>query len=658
MKRLFSLIFLLLTLNGVAQENIRDSLLQELRTVQYDSSRIWLLYELAGIYRFNRPDSAIYYGKKAWELARRINHPAGEVAALRYMAISHITLGNDGKALQLDLEGIKLADQHGLLKDKMILLNHVGGIYLRSRVYAQALTYYKASLLLADSSLNHTWNVYNLSDLGETFMLEGQIDSAQYYSELSYDYALRNNVDKSEIDGTLANLGKTYQKQGKNEMAVSYFLQSLRISNGKDRIDKFRSTFPLAEFYYEINELDSSKFYARESLNHALEGNLYRSIIQSSNLLSSIYKKSDTEQAFEFKEMAMAYQDSLYNLGRQAALEDYINFDEQERQRELDDSKAEFQSQLRTNAFLGSSFTLIVIAIVLYRSNRAKQRSKRKIEVAYERLQNTQTQLIHSEKMASLGELTAGIAHEIQNPLNFVNNFSDVNKELIEELLNEMKKGNVAEAEIIGKDILDNEDKIVHHGKRAEGIVKSMLQHSRTSSGGKELTDINALADEYLRLAYHGFRAKDKSFNADFKTELDESLPKISVVPQDIGRVLLNLINNAFQAVKDVDKPEVLVRIRRMDSPLGAGGSAVEIRVKDNGPGIPDDIKEKIFQPFFTTKPTGEGTGLGLSLSYDIVTKGHGGELKVESPPASGASKGGIGTEFLVSLPIQKNQQL
>jgi len=260
----------------------------------------------------------------------------------------------------------------------------------------------------------------------------------------------------------------------------------------------------------------------------------------------------------------------------------------------------------------------------------------KEIEKAYEELKITQTQLIHSEKMASLGELTAGIAHEIQNPLNFVNNFSEVNKELIEELNEEIDKGNAAEAKAITKDLIDNEEKVVHHGKRAEQIVKSMLQHSRGSEGQKEATDINTLADEYLRLAYHGFRAKDKSFNADFKTELDEDLPKVNVVPQDIGRVLLNLVNNAFQAVKDVGKPTVTVSTRKKDG-------KIEISVKDNGHGIPEDIKEKIFQPFFTTKPTGEGTGLGLSLSYDIITKGHGGTIKVNSVE-------GEGTEFIILL--------
>jgi signal transduction histidine kinase/ligand-binding sensor domain-containing protein len=285
----------------------------------------------------------------------------------------------------------------------------------------------------------------------------------------------------------------------------------------------------------------------------------------------------------------------------------------------------------------------------------------REIEKAYKELKATQQQLIQSEKMASLGELTAGIAHEIQNPLNFVNNFSDVNKELADELLQEIRQGNVEEAESIAKDIISNEDKILHHGKRADGIVKGMLQHSRAGGGEKEATDINALADEYLRLAYHGLRAKDKSFNADFKTELDPKLPKVNVVPQDIGRVLLNLINNAFHAVSQKSeaeagsedyKPTVILRTT-FKSPLEGGHDGLEgkqggvmISITDNGPGIPDSIKDKIFQPFFTTKSTGEGTGLGLSLSFDIITKGHGGKIEVKS-------KVGKGTEFIITLPIE-----
>jgi two-component system NtrC family sensor kinase len=260
-------------------------------------------------------------------------------------------------------------------------------------------------------------------------------------------------------------------------------------------------------------------------------------------------------------------------------------------------------------------------------------------------LKTAQQQLVQSEKMASLGELTAGIAHEIQNPLNFVNNFSEVNREMIDELKAELRKGDIKEALTIADDIQQNEEKILHHGKRADGIVKGMLEHSRTSTGQKEPTDLNKLADEYLRLAYHGLRAKDKSFNAELITHFAEKLPQAAISPQDIGRVLLNLYNNAFYAVQqkgkfaeDDYKPQVTVTTSTEKGNL-------LISVKDNGNGIPDAIKEKIMQPFFTTKPTGQGTGLGLSLSYDIVVKGHGGSVAVNSAAGEGA-------EFIIQIPL------
>lgn len=296
---------------------------------------------------------------------------------------------------------------------------------------------------------------------------------------------------------------------------------------------------------------------------------------------------------------------------------------------------------------LGTNISIFILLLV-YENN--KNKALRLAEKKHQDLVITQAQLIQAEKMASLGELTAGIAHEIQNPLNFVNNFSEVNKELIEELNEEIQKGNLMAARDLAKSIQENEQKIIHHGKRADGIVKGMLQHSRTSSGKKEATDVNLLCDEYLRLAFHGLRAKDKTFNAKFEVNLDPTLPKLQVVPQEMGRVILNLINNAFYAVNEKSKvesqkseisyePTVTVTTKNL-------GDKIEISVKDNGPGIPAAIKDKIFQPFFTTKPTGQGTGLGLSLSFDIISKGHGGQLQVESREQEGSI-------FIITLPTK-----
>jgi len=320
-----------------------------------------------------------------------------------------------------------------------------------------------------------------------------------------------------------------------------------------------------------------------------------------------------------------------------------------------------FTLSCQTGLVLIIFFISIVFENLRVKAFNEVTQQKNALETTLSELKATQKQLIQSEKMASLGELTAGIAHEIQNPLNFVNNFSEVNTELIDEMQLELDQGNLIEAKAISNDIKENEQKITHHGKRADAIVKGMLQHSRISNGQKESTDINALAGEYLRLAYHGLRAKDKLFNATLITEFDDSIGNINIIPQDIGRVILNLITNAFYAVNEKNastlrqaqsnpssatpKYEPTVTVSTISSKSPSGDLGVKISVKDNGPGIPAKVLDKIFQPFFTTKPTGEGTGLGLSMSYEIVTKVHGGELKVET-------KEGDGSEFTIILPV------
>jgi len=432
----------------------------------------------------------------------------------------------------------------------------------------------------------------------------------------------------------LWNKGRTLVAQGKIDEAQRVFRESmLTYQKINDLKGGSFVAFLLAQSLNHSGDLQNAIKYALIAFEWASQINYLLIQAQSSDLLSQCYEKSGQRtKAFEYLKQYRAFNDKnekLNNASRISELE--VQSVLKKRQREI--ALLETESQLKEQqnktqqiwifSIAGALLSALLLAVILMRNNQQKKKANLVLESTLTNLKSTQTQLIHSEKMASLGELTAGIAHEIQNPLNFVNNFSEVNKELIEELKEAQVKGHKDEIDAITKDILENEDKIMHHGKRAEAIVKSMLQHSRTSSGEKELTDINVLADEYLRLAYHGFRAKDKSFNADFKTELEKDLAKIRVVPQDIGRVLLNLINNAFQAIKDVDEPNVTVSTKKIEG-------KVEIRVKDNGPGIPEDIKDKIFQPFFTTKPTGEGTGLGLSLSYDNVTKGHGGRIEGE----------------------------
>jgi signal transduction histidine kinase/ligand-binding sensor domain-containing protein len=318
-----------------------------------------------------------------------------------------------------------------------------------------------------------------------------------------------------------------------------------------------------------------------------------------------------------------------------------------------------------------TGFLTLIYPLTIYNKNQAIKAEKvkaqdrelahaKEIEKAYKNLKSTQSQLIQAEKMASLGELTAGIAHEIQNPLNFVNNFSEVSSELILEMNEDLEKGRLDDAKIIAEDIRQNLDRITMYGRRADSIVKAMLQHSRSGIGQKEKTDINAISEECLRLSYHGIRAKDKEFHAEYLTNLDPEVPQLNVIPRDIRTVLLNIYNNAFYSVSEYDKglrnggekkpeDEYTPVVRVTTTKLAKG---LEIRISDNGKGIPSTIKSKVFQPFFTTKPTGNGTGLGLSLSYDII-KAHGGDLTIESPPTSGQSELRQGAEFIIFLPFE-----
>ncbi|CAN5196022.1 hypothetical protein BH11BAC6_BH11BAC6_07350 [soil metagenome] len=370
-------------------------------------------------------------------------------------------------------------------------------------------------------------------------------------------------------------------------------------------------------------------------------------VLRDYKLLAELYEKTgDNLKAKETYKSFINLQDSV--LGDQAKYRT-INFEteQQMNEKELSISKLENEnkiSSLSRNFSIGMAVLLLLLVAGVYHRFRSKKKANLILEQTLAHLKSTQSQLIQSEKMASLGELTAGIAHEIQNPLNFVNNFSEVSNELIDEMKEELSKGNYEDMNAIADDVKQNLEKINHHGKRADAIVKGMLQHSQKSSGTKEPTDINALADEYFRLAYHGLRAKEKDFNAAMQTDFDETIGKINIIPHDIGRVLFNLYNNAFYAVNEKKKqqtenyePIVSLSTKKM-------GEKFSISVKDNGNGIPQKLVDKIFQPFFTTKPTGQGTGLGLSLSYDIV-KAHGGEIKVET-------KQGEGSAFIIRLSI------
>jgi two-component system NtrC family sensor kinase len=473
-------------------------------------------------------------------------------------------------------------------------------------------------------------------------------DSVKYYAIKGLDIALKAN----SINDIIINLSILGKLTKNDNTELKYLKAGQKISElGNDYIARVSSGSDLSEYFWYRNEIDSALVYAKKAYEAGRNFSLSR-IEFPVEMLGDLYtKKRNIDSAIKYIRLSYEIQEVLYN-NASIVRAQAVTFAEQQKQQQVAVQKAAAKNILRFYMLIVVITFLAVITFILAKNNKKNRaanqllaRQKEKIEFTLVELRSTQSQLIQSEKMASLGELTAGIAHEIQNPLNFVNNFSEVSMELIDEMQEELNKGDKEEAIAIAGDLKENLEKIIHHGKRADGIVKGMLQHSRASSTVKEPTDINKLADEYFRLAYHGLRAKDKTFNAELETHFDETLPLVNVVPQDIGRVLLNLFNNAFYAVQQKQKNSAETYKPAVVVSTAVKNNQIIISVKDNGNGIPDAVKDKVMQPFFTTKPTGEGTGLGLSLSYDIVRKGHGGDIKIDS-------KEGEGSEFMVTLPI------
>ena len=653
MKRIIFIFFLLSTVLVSGQQYVIDSLKSALHSTTADTSKIKLMSMLSQFYSYNNMDSALFYGQQIIKLSQKENYTYGLCDGYVCLSRAFDRMGNYPDALKMALRGLQMAEQIREGKKNILLkvYNQLGALYMLMKQFPDA----KATLRKSIENLNSPDdpNYCNaLILLGTVYRQENRLDSALIYATDAYKLSLHGN---SQIHQpfVMSILGDVYKALNRKDSAMTFYKQSIR--KGEEMNNYFftaRSLNGLADLFSKAGAYDSCLFYARKSLQLAQENNFKLHVFNASSTIMNTYEKlNNTDSTLKYMRLTLANNDSLFNQVKSQQFTSML-YDEQQRQQQAKDAEERYKNRVWLYALLSAIAVFVLITLILYRNNRQKQKANIALTKALNKLKATQAQLIQKEKMASLGELTAGIAHEIQNPLNFVNNFSEVNDELIEELKNELQADNKGEALAIADDIKVNGQKINHHGKRADAIVKGMLQHSRTSAGKKEPTDVNALADEYLRLSYHGLRAKDKDFNADFKTDFDESIGKIEVVPQDIGRVLLNLYNNAFYAVDEKKKasveksslenltslyePTVFVTTKKI-------GNRNSVSVNDNGNGIPQKVLDKIFQPFFTTKPTGQGTGLGLSLSYDIV-KAHGGELKVETIE-------GVGTEFMIILP-------
>jgi signal transduction histidine kinase len=647
-KILALILFALSIYPGWAQNIIIDNTRNELTVSKDDTTKVLLSCRLSFNFRNTDIDSSKKYANAALSLARQINYPRGEANAMSNLGFFYYGQGELPRAFQLELGALEIAENQNYLVEKGNSLRRMGIVYYELGEYQKALDFC-GKAMACHRQIGDSLNIgIDYLSATTTYIDMNNPDSAwfciqkaaekintvkDFEPELYYwrgaAYALKKNKDSALAD---------WNKGLQTGLTLKHYRPVSRIYQ------------KMGNLYRKMNQPDSSIVFAKKALEFAKKISNLRTIQLSSQLLFELYDSLHQPEALYYLKIASAAKDSLLGPENMKTILEIIANDNA-KQKEILTEKASYQSRLRQIMLATGMGAILIIAILLYVNNRKKQQTnimlgkqKTEIQETLSQLKATQSQLIQSEKMASLGELTAGIAHEIQNPLNFVNNFSEVNTELMQEMEHEFKSGNASEAFALAETIKLNIEKVNEHGKRADAIVKSMLQHTRASSGQKELTDINALADEYLRLSYQGLKARDKSFNSSIKTDFDGSIGKINIIPQDISRVLLNLYNNAFYAVKEKElqspneyKPNVLVTTRRANG-------MVEITVKDNGNGIPENIRQKIFQPFFTTKPAGQGTGLGLSLSYDII-KAQGGEIKL-------SSENGKGSEFTVCLPL------
>jgi signal transduction histidine kinase len=619
-----------------------DSLKLMLRSLPVDTNHVNVLNMLASSYFFKQPRLTLQYAQDALEKSKRLGYTRGIQEGYFRAGEAKRSMGDFVGAMKIQVEALAFNQRIGSRYWEANSLGWMGMNYFELHDYARSIEYLKKAVSIQEELKEKTTTTYLFTTyMSNAFLEAGQPDSAMFYVRAADKYHDLTKMTGPNLRALKTQLtGEIFFRYNKLDSARIFYDSAIAIAmEDVERAPKSicMTSGSLSRLADREGRPDLALDYARKEYQLACRKDLKPQMLESGRLLYKYFKKlGDTDSAYYFADIVSALNDSMYGQSHFNELR-LLLLEEQSRNQLIREEKQRLQSQIIIWSLVALAAIILIVGFFLFQINRKTARANLSLGTALRELKSTQAQLIQAEKMASLGELTAGIAHEIQNPLNFVNNFSDLNRELIEELKAELKRGDVKEAASIAENLKDNEEKINLHGRRADGIVKSMLQHSRSSSGQKEPTDINKLVDEYTRLAYHGFRARYKDFNGTLEFRPDPQAGQVKMVAQDIGRVLLNLLNNAFHAVDekartagDGYQPTITVSTKR--SPLG-----VDIRVEDNGPGIPAEIKDKIFQPFFTTRATGEGTGLGLSLSYDIVTKGHDGSLGMESIEGKGS---------------------
>ena len=657
-----------------------------------DTAYLNVVNQIAFLYADSYPDSALKILKVNTLHCERAAFRTGEVDGYKITGTAYRTMGDYANALRWYQKSYGLAEKIGYKKSFPGIRNNIGLVYMSQGNYTAALKEFYSALKTAKEINNKFVMGSTLNNIAIIHFYQGKMNAADStYKQtlliakemsdtigiiLAYNNIAEVNIEQNSLPAALNNLNVAYSLAARIDNPEMLTVVSHSLGNTyfrMDSLDKAGAYFESASKIARQHNYSTSSCKAmiglarvyekqglfKEALKNGLDGlQLARKmghtqlLRDASDIVSVVYEKmGDGMKSLAYFKAFKVYSDSLRNLEGQRIATMYdakLEFSKKEE----DLNRKNLQQQWMTFSALAA---LLLSGVILLLVNRNRQKldytykelqqknlvieSQRKVaEETLGELKSTQAQLIQSEKMASLGELTAGIAHEIQNPLNFVNNFSETSIELLDEMKAELDKGNADEAREIAAEVVENLGKINQHGKRADSIVKGMLQHSRSGNGKKEPTDLNDLIDEYIRLSYHGLLAKDKSFHAAIKKDFDLGIGKILLIPQDMGRVILNLLNNAFYSVQQKQKitsepgyqPTVTASTQKVDG-------KVIIRIADNGNGMPDNIRNKVFQPFFTTKPTGQGTGLGLSLSYDIVTKGYGGTMDVQSKEGEGA---------------------
>ncbi|UOQ73155.1 tetratricopeptide repeat-containing sensor histidine kinase [Hymenobacter cellulosilyticus] len=637
---------------------------------RHDTTRVLLLADLSATYRYSRFDSVLWYARQGLQLARKIEYAKGEGRCLSRLGILMGERGNLPQALRIDLQALQLHEQSHDLEAMARTLNQMGLLYHALEDYRPALSYYfRAKRIYEQGFGDDSQLISVLTNLGASYEGRGQLDSAQYFLNRAYELTRSSKTVNQSCWGNplpyvLREIGLLRASRGQPAEGLAYYRRSAQAAFPEnDRRSACRAYQYMAELYYSRQQLDSSVFYARKSLMLAQSLPFIIGVVRTSELLTEAFQaRQRTDSTLKYMRIMLQAEDSLYNPQRIKQL-DAIGFAEQQRLRELELEHAQFEARNRLYILAGVLGSLLLVALLLWRNNRLQQRANTRLSALNQEITNqrdslgrmlhelklTQSQLVLREKMASLGELMAGVAHEIQTPVNNVRDLAGVSADLVENLRRELVRlGAVAEPDTVADNLQalsQYQHNIVRSSQRAASIVGGMLEYSSTSPGPHQPTDVNAFVEDYLRLTYHDTRAKSRSFYSALLPTLDPAVGNLSIIRHDLGRVLISLFTNAFQAVQQRQRmgqegyiPQVAVSTRN-------AGSHIEIRVRDNGMGIPPELLPKVFERFFSTTAPEAGTSLGLALSHDLITKGHGGTLTVETEP-------GEYTEFVITLPL------